>query len=314
MVNLLDKLYSLKPKYKLLEKLRLYSLLRFTIRSFSNLFLPIYFNLTYKNSKYRLASVEKYSNRVIVSLTSFPARINNIWLVIETILRQKNKPDMIILWLSKEQFSNLESLPIKLLKQRERGLLIKLVDDDLRSHKKYYYAFQKYPNDIIITVDDDVFYSPFLLTHLLELHKEYSSSIICNHATRVIVENEQILPYLKWKTVIGETGLTYEIMPIGVGGVLYPPKSLDKNVSNFELFKKMCFNADDIWLNVMARLNKTQSVKTNYSSNYLPVFNKQNQRLTDKNVYAGNNDNQLNNVRNYYIKNKKIDPFSKLLK
>ena len=153
MVNVFDKLYSsIENKNTILQKIKFYSLLRFSIRVIANIIIPIYFTCTKHNKKYRLKNVETEGNRIIVSLTSFPARINNLWLVIETIFRQTVKPDMIILWLSKEQFSNIDSLPKRLLKQRERGLKIELRDGDLRSHKKYYYTVQEYPNDIMITI------------------------------------------------------------------------------------------------------------------------------------------------------------------
>ena len=41
---------------------------------------------------------------VIVSLTTFPARISTVWITIETIFRQEVMPDRIVLWLAKEQF------------------------------------------------------------------------------------------------------------------------------------------------------------------------------------------------------------------
>ena len=30
--------------------------------------------------------------------------------------------------------------------------------DDLKPHKKYFFAFKEYPNDLVITIDDDVLY------------------------------------------------------------------------------------------------------------------------------------------------------------
>ena len=43
------------------------------------------------------------------------------------------------------------------LDQQKRGLTIRFCED-LKAHKKYYYAFKEYPDDIVITVDDDVIY------------------------------------------------------------------------------------------------------------------------------------------------------------
>ena len=103
-------------EHPFLKKMRIYSVLRFCIRVLANITIPIYYVLTINNKKYSLLGGELKSGRIIVTLTSFPARVNRLWLVIESLLRQSHKPDMIILWLSKDQFSNLDLLPRSLLK------------------------------------------------------------------------------------------------------------------------------------------------------------------------------------------------------
>lgn len=79
-------------------------------------------------------TVKKREQKIIVSLTSFPKRIDTLWITIETLLRQSMKPDEIILWLAEEQFNGIDSLPKALLEQQKRGLTIRFCDD-LRSHK-----------------------------------------------------------------------------------------------------------------------------------------------------------------------------------
>lgn len=57
-------------------------------------------------------------------------------MVIETILSQSIKPDKVILYLSKVQFPRLEEdLPDSLLNMKARGLDIRFVEGDIRSHK-----------------------------------------------------------------------------------------------------------------------------------------------------------------------------------
>lgn len=296
-------------KSVLLTKLRFYSALRFVVKLTANIIIPLYFIFLKGKQRYALNRCKKSTNRIIVSLTSFPARINRVWLVIESLLHQKQKPDKIILWLSVEQFSSLNKLPKRLLKLQERGLEIRICENDLRSHKKYYYAFREFPNDYIITVDDDVFYNSNLLTNLLDAKNKFPNSICCNEASFVGISNGKIEPYCNWKNVMGEYISSYEIIPIGVGGILYPPKSLYKDVLKIELFKELCFSADDIWLNTMARLYGTQIVKTPYNSNYLPVMNSKNKTLYSINLHQGFNDIQLNKVRDYYKNNIGIDPY-----
>lgn len=58
-----------------------------------------------KNCKNKLQP-RKSGEEIIVSLTTFPARISTVWITIETIFRQEVMPDRIVLWLAKEQFPN----------------------------------------------------------------------------------------------------------------------------------------------------------------------------------------------------------------
>ena len=63
-------------------------------------------------------------DELIVSMTSYPARIENVWMVIDSILRQTIKPSHFQIWLSEENFPGKEmDLPKKLLKYKQYGLL-----------------------------------------------------------------------------------------------------------------------------------------------------------------------------------------------
>lgn len=314
MVDFFSNTYDLTiPKSKLLDKLRFYTFFRVIIRISANIIIPLYFILTRYNSKYSILNDNSKSPKVIISLTSFPDRINRVWLVIESLLRQNEKPDRIILWLSKDQFENFDKLPKSLIHLQNRGLEIRLCDDDLRSHKKYFYAMQEFRADFILTVDDDVFYHSELIKNLVRLNKRYPKAICCNCVSKIEIKNGDIVPYLSWSDVFSEQKPSAELMPIGVGGVLYPPNSMSIEVFNVEVFKETCFLADDIWLNIMARLHRTQVAKTNYDSFYLPVMNKNNMTLNSINNIEGQNDVQINAVRNYCLSKLKIDPFQSVI-
>ena len=97
------------------------------------------------------------NGKLIVSLTSFPARIELVWMTIASLMNQTMKPKKIILWLSEEQFQTEESIPQTLLALRKRGLEIRFCED-IKPHKKYFHTMQEYPDDIVVTVDDDIFY------------------------------------------------------------------------------------------------------------------------------------------------------------
>lgn len=88
----------------------------------------VYFQRWKKATQYpcTLLNTQKRNEKIIVSLTSFPGRIHLVHKTIQTILLQSVKPDLIELWLAKEQFPNLEKdLPSELIELTQFGLNIR---------------------------------------------------------------------------------------------------------------------------------------------------------------------------------------------
>ncbi len=302
MLRLFTYLYSFTYKKGTTVSLSyLLSFLRFVIRIISNTLLPLYFIITSSSKKYRIVnngSLTEHRERILVSFTSFPKRINKVWLVVESLLRQSYKPDLVILWLSKEQFESLNVLPARLLNLQKRGLMLKIKEGDMRSHKKYYYAFREYPNDVIITVDDDIIYSPDLIKYLVETYRKNPNCVCANHVRRVEIENE----YTSW-SIVDKSGVDEKNMQIGVGGVLYPPYSkgfLDSNTINYSLAKNVAPLADDLWLYAMCRLKGTCICRTDFKGLFLPIMINGNETLTSQNVLQNQNEVQLAKINNCF--------------
>jgi len=199
---------------------------------------------------------------VVVSLTSYPARIKNIWMVISSILAQSYCPKLIILWLSKEQFLS-KRLPKRLTDLQSERFKIVFVEGDIRSHKKYLYAFMKFPEKIIITVDDDVIYSNDIVKCLYESYLSSPDAIHANHTAQISFDNGSLKPYMEWELIFHKS-ISPDQLQIGMGGVLYPPRLLYKDVLNIDLATRLAPMADDIWLNSMARLNNTSIIRSEY--------------------------------------------------
>lgn len=312
MIDYFDRIYScIENRNRLLSRLRFYSLLRLIVRVSGNLIIPVYFLLTAKNKKGTEAV--KNDEEIIVSLTSFPARINRLWIVVESLLRQTHKPTRIILWLSAQQFPSLDSLPAKLLKQQARGLEIRIEDEDIRSHKKYYYVVREYPSTFLVTADDDIIYPGFLLRKLVELHRAHPDNICCHRAKWMgRDEGRELASYNKWSEIKYSAGPSFNIFQTSGGGTLFPPGMLDSEVTNAGVFLQYCKHADDVWLNCMSLLKGTRTVKSDYYSACFPVLYSNNVSLSQMNVENNENDRQINDVRSYYIKNKQVDLFEKV--
>jgi hypothetical protein len=192
-------------------------------------------------------------DRIIVSLTSYPARICHVHKVVKTLLIQNRKPDSIMLWLAESEFLNREEeLPVELLELCKFGLEIKWCDD-LKSHKKYFYVMQENPDSIIITVDDDVYYSPRVMELLYDSYLRFPNAVSCLRSNRILTENGRILPYDKWDKGYAECvdEPVVDLLPVGMGGVLYPPHCMPKDTFNKCAIEQLCIKQDDLWLKAM---------------------------------------------------------------
>ena len=112
--------------------------------------------------------------KIIVSLTTFPARINVVGYAIKSLFNQTVKPDRIVLWLASSQFENVQ-LPQLISELVEKGLEIRYCED-VRSHKKYFYALQEQQsNELVITYDDDLVYPENSIELLYKKHAPFLS-------------------------------------------------------------------------------------------------------------------------------------------
>lgn len=264
------------------------------------------FNIPLRNwymnfpSKRRGITKKSRKQKIIVSLTSYPQRISTVWLTIESILHQSVKPDKIILWLAKTQFKDIEELPKTLQRQRERGLSIQFCDD-LRSHKKYYYVMQKYPEDLIILADDDMFYPRDTIRRLLEMHSQYPNDI-CTMSAQVIEPHFEAKPSLWRNPKLKEDFKHSEKIQIFTGsGSLYPPNSLDTKAFDKKLIQELCPYADDLWLTFMAyRKNTKISVATPWRAFPITIYGTSEGSLWYINGANGENDKQWKAILEYF--------------
>lgn len=112
---------------------------------------------------------------VTVSLTSFGERINWVDVVIESLMEQTVKANRIVLWLDR-RLSGGSLLPASLGRLGKRGLEIRFCTD-VGPATKLIPSLKEFPDDIIITVDDDQIYDYDLLDRLLTAHRIHPEAI-----------------------------------------------------------------------------------------------------------------------------------------
>ena len=270
---------------------------------FSRKYLPNHFTKCLnEQTAYGLFTGEKREVPIIVSLTTFPARINKVWITIETLMMQTCKADKIILWLSKDQFpEQLDEMPEKLLEQMKRGLEIRFVDGDLRSHKKYFYAMQEYPDARIVTVDDDVFYALDTLEILISGADECPEEVIGMSCPKFNRDN--LGTPIVWGMEYTFRKNCIDIGVCGCGGVLYPPKAFLCKAFDIAKIKQLCPLADDLWLTAMTYMNGRKITSIGRMPFPISIPDTQEQALTKTNNTAAseiNNNTQWQAILDAY--------------
>lgn len=242
------------------------------------------------------------TTEVIVSMTSYPARIKYVSKVVESIRKQTVRPNKIIIWLAKEQFCDAENNALsELIATTSENVQICWCDD-LRPHKKYYYAMQEHPDSIIITVDDDVYYDDTLIENLLKSYMRFPYAVSAMRAHLITFdESGNICAYNNWKRNVKVTGFpSYALCATGVGGVLYPPHSLSKEAFNLSEIKTICLNADDLWLKTMEVIAGTPVVVAGHVSEVNNIKGSQTNALWKQNDLLNENDNQFLKILGKY--------------
>ena len=224
---------------------------------------------------------------VIVSLTSFGKRVNEVYLAIESIMQGTLKPNRIVLWLADNEFGG-KVLPQTLQRQQKRGLQIEFCDD-IKSYKKIIPTIEKYPEACIVTIDDDVMYEFDLLENLVRTHQENSNDVCACRMHRITL-NEQNKPnsYLKWDMLVyTEEKSNLHFLTSG-GGTLFPPHCFVDEVLNRDAFMQLCPFADDIWINAMILLSGRHIAKAYTHSrtgcDYLEIHQDQDDTLSKENM------------------------------
>jgi hypothetical protein len=195
---------------------------------------------------------------LIVSLTTIPERIHKVHLCIESLLRQSCKPDYLMLWVSVPE----NKIPAKLDRLRKRGLQIRFCKD-IGPYRKIIYTFKENPHSIIVTADDDHLYPKDWLKQLYDAYQKEPQHIHCHRAHLMIKDPDgKLKRYKEWNFLApGIQGPSLLLFPTGVGGVLYPPHSLFKEVLDEEVFMRLSPYHDDAWLKAMSLLKGTQCKK-----------------------------------------------------
>lgn len=269
-----------------------------------NILMDFFYLLQIKmNSRFKKSKGITHSDSnefLIVSLTTYHKRLPIVHLTIESILNQSVKPNKLILWLSNEDLTD-GKVPVKLTKLESRGLDIRVMDENIRSYKKLIYTLNNYPKSTVITCDDDVIYPKDFIEGLTKKHTDHPDCIVAYRCLVMDKVNQsELSPYFSWCRP-QSSDASFALFPTGVGGVLYPPSSLNEIVFDKDIFLELAPKGDDIWFKAMGLLNNIKTITVDTTFTEFPSINgSQDGALWHTNVLENENDTQLKQVFDHF--------------
>lgn len=217
--------------------------------------------LALKRAMQRVAEFPRQKNarkhslpgKLVISLTSYPARYATLHMTIKSLLDQKVKPDRIVLWIAHEHAAQ---LPEEVLSLQDDIFTIGTWDD-IRNFKKIIPTLITYPGAFTVIADDDTYYPEWWLQQLVEAYDPAKPTIVCHRAHRLTYTRDgDIAPYRRWRRAVRSRYSLRprtDLLPTGNGGVLYPPGSLPPETTDLELIRRLSATSDDVWLFFMWR-------------------------------------------------------------
>lgn len=246
-------------------------------------------------------------NDFVFSLTSYGNRVHDsLPFALYSLITQTVLPHKVVVYLDKDNWNN-QNLPF-LLKELQRIGVCFSFCDDLLSYKKLLPALRQFPNNPIVTFDDDFYYHPNYHEWMLEAYQKSDKITVLGNWGCIPEKNEgKYLPYNQWK----DCKYGNDDSPIsfyGGSGTCYPPHIFDDEIFNQTVFLRLCPKADDIWFWIM---EERLGIKRKYISHrgygyHISVDRVYDYRigadgcLTLSNVINGENDMQLSNLLDYY--------------
>ena len=243
---------------------------------------------------------------VVVSMTSYGSRLESTCpYALFSILQQKVLPNRIVLNVDKEKWND-DNIPVLLKKLQEAGVEINYTED-IGPHSKFIPSLKKYPNDIIITVDDDILYDNTLVSELMTAYNTSDKkSVICREGTKAADENGNYIVYSQ-QAGLDKQCHAVNLIPMGFAGVLYPPHIFSDEIFNYDVIRNLCPKADDIWFGIMEIRSKIKVLyiapnsfkeeNVDFNEEYNPQVSG---ALHFSNSAQGQNDIQWNQLVNYY--------------
>jgi len=238
--------------------------------------------------------------RYIASMTTYPARFNHALKAIESIQLQTIKAKTLVVHISEEDWRQAEKDFIRPVKFRFHNKVIIEPCENLKPLNKILYAAKRFPEENIVTFDDDVIYPRDRVERLINRHKEYPQNPIAFRVRKVSFSEHKVEPYSQWKLGHDKGGPNPLNFPTSVSGSLYPAGIFPESFFDAETYKSICLNNDDVWTYFHMLLSDTPFVSGGIEIAPKSVEGSQRSALWKSNVSLGGNDEIVSDMEKRY--------------
>lgn len=244
--------------------------------------------------------------RVIISLTSFPKRFDQLVLTIKSIILQKTTPNKIVVYLGSD--TKIDDITPKMRELEKYGVEYRIDRNlNLKGHKKYFYALKEFKDYLVITIDDDIIFPNNMISELLRCYEKNPTAVCARRVHKITQKKGQILPYDLWdKEYLLKKKPSNRLIATTGAGTLYSPFVISHLVNDTFDSKRiinLCLEADDIWMKCMELLSSIKVVLADVKVMGTFIDVDEEYTLMKENVGNRKNDEFLKKV----IKNYDID-------
>lgn len=201
--------------------------------------------------------------KVIVSMATIPCRMERLKENIPSFKNQTYPFDMLVINvldnLTEDDYAFYEEL-----KTIDERIVINKVEEKWRSCNKLLPTLKRYPDEIIITVDDDIYYPNECISTLMEQYKLTPECIIAQEVSPLALQRNN--SYISYHMCLDVKLMQKEWGKYLSGCCLFPPHVFD-NTDLFDYDKMMELTGgthDELWFWVNSTLNGIQCVGLNY--------------------------------------------------
>jgi len=236
---------------------------------------------------------------VPISMTSWMPRKDALPLVLLSMIEQSLRPAAVHVWLCAEDQEMIEARHRDFF--AEHGVQFHETDNT-GPHKKWLPLIESGHEDPFVIADDDTYYPWDWLEALVREGAEHPDEIIANRCHKMKVDaNHHLRPYAEWqKGVSSQKESSHYLFAVGCGGTLIRPDAIAQEFRSRDLISKLCHRADDIWLKAAYIHSGFKVRKSRYDFPSLDYPGTAQSGLAVTNVDQGENDQQLQQVFQYF--------------